>query len=70
LILLHSNIDPNSRTWKEICKFADEEKAKAIKALIADSDSERQRGVLMCLEKLSRLVETQPKETITEVNYN
>ena len=70
MIPLHSNIDPNSRTWKEICKFVDEEKAKAIKALIADSDSERQRGILACLERLSKLAKTEPDEIITEVNYN
>ena len=41
--------------WKAIEKFIEQEKDDAVDYLIADRDSERQRGALVILEKLETL---------------
>lgn len=51
-------IDKHSLTWKAILKFIDEERIDAIQFLIADRDSDRQRGALAVLEKLEKLSES------------
>jgi hypothetical protein len=53
-------IDRHSATWRAIEKFIAEERKDCIDFLIADRDSERQRGALALLEKLEGLVESQP----------
>jgi len=49
------SIDAHSLTWKAVEKFIEQEKNDAIDYLIADRDSERQRGALALLEKLETL---------------
>ena len=49
------SIDTHSLTWKAVEKFIEQEKDDAIDYLIADRDSERQRGALALLEKLETL---------------
>lgn len=49
------SIDAHSLTWKAVEKFIEQEKDDAIDYLIADRDSERQRGALAVLEKLVML---------------
>tara|TARA_R110000851_G_scaffold111385_3_gene234722 strand:- start:506 stop:685 length:180 start_codon:yes stop_codon:yes gene_type:complete len=49
------SIDKHSLTWKAIEKFIEQEKDDAVDYLIADRDSERQRGALVILEKLETL---------------
>jgi|TARA_R110002073_G_scaffold134812_1_gene282615 hypothetical protein len=49
------SIDAHSLTWKAVEKFIEQEKDDAIDYLIADRDSERQRGALALLEKLETL---------------
>ena len=49
------SIDAHSLTWKAVEKFIEQEKDDAIDYLIADRDSERQRGALVLLEKLETL---------------
>lgn len=49
------SIDTHSLTWKAVEKFIEQEKDNAIDYLIADRDSERQRGALALLEKLETL---------------
>jgi hypothetical protein len=49
------SIDAHSLTWKAVEKFIEQEKDNAIDYLIADRDSERQRGALALLEKLETL---------------
>lgn len=59
------NIDVNSLTWKHIVKFIGQERKDAIQMLIADRDSERQRGALVILDRLEALAlpeENQPNE--------
>ena len=60
-----TNIDINSLTWKSITKFIANERQEAIQMLIADRDSERQRGALVILDRLEALAlieESQPNE--------
>jgi len=49
------SIDPHSLTWKAVEQFIEQQKDDAIDYLIADRDSERQRGALAVLEKLVML---------------
>ena len=49
------SIDKHSLTWKAVEKFIEQEKDDAVDYLIADRDSERQRGALAVLEKLQML---------------
>ena len=46
------SIDKHSLTWKAVEKFIEQD---AVDYLIADRDSERQRGALAVLEKLQML---------------
>ena len=48
-------IDIHSLTWKSVLKFVEQERQDAIQMLIADRDSERQRGALVILERLEAL---------------
>ena len=51
-------IDPHSLTWKAILQFIEDEREDAVNYLIADRESERQRGVLAVLERLETLERT------------
>jgi len=51
-------IDPHSATWRAVKAFIEQEREDAINFLIADRDSDRQRGALAVLEKLERLDES------------
>ena len=51
-------IDPHSLTWKAILQFIEDERENAVSYLIADRESERQRGVLAVLERLETLERT------------
>jgi len=48
-------IDIHSSTWKEIERFAASEREDAIALLVADRDSDKQRGALIILERLVAL---------------
>lgn len=48
-------IDPHSLTWKAVLRFIEAEREDAVNYLIADRESERQRGVLAVLERLETL---------------
>ena len=48
-------IDIHSLTWKSVLKFVEQERQDAVQMLIADRDSERQRGALVILERLEAL---------------
>jgi hypothetical protein len=52
-------IDPHSLTWKAIEKFIAAQKRDCIDFLIADRDSERQRGALIVLERLEGLAQAE-----------
>jgi hypothetical protein len=64
------NIDVNSLTWKAVLVFIEEQHKEAVTSLIADTNSEQQRGVIACLEKLKNLTEEHQETTVTEVDYN
>lgn len=55
-------VDPNSATWQAIKKFIAEQREDCVNYLIADRDSERQRGALLVLEKLEGLAEADPND--------
>ena len=48
-------IDPHSLTWRAVKEFIEQQEKDAVDYLIADRDSERQRGALAVLEKLKSL---------------
>lgn len=50
-------IDVYSETWKEITKFAESEREEAVNFLIANQDSEQQRGIIKLLDRLVGLVD-------------
>lgn len=63
-----ATVDKHSLTWKAVAEFAQAEREDAIKALIADRDSERQRGALALLERLEALA-NDPDEPIPAEIY-
>tara|TARA_B100002019_G_scaffold23039_1_gene17505 strand:- start:38 stop:235 length:198 start_codon:yes stop_codon:yes gene_type:complete len=58
-------IDPHSLTWKTVLKFIESERQDCLDFLIADRDSERQRGALIILDKLERLAADENQPDIT-----
>jgi hypothetical protein len=48
-------VDPYSLTWKAVESFITEQRNEAVEMLIADRESERQRGALVVLERLQAL---------------
>jgi hypothetical protein len=65
-----ASIDVHSLTWKAVLSFIEEQHQEAVTNLIADNQSEQQRGVINCLEKLKNLTKESNEETVTEVDYN
>jgi hypothetical protein len=61
-------IDKNSATWKSIEKFVEHERRDCIQFLIADRDSEKQRGSLMILEKLENLADSEEERERASLN--
>ena len=61
-------IDKNSVTWKAIEKFVEQERKDCIDFLIADRDSEKQRGSLMILEKLENLADSEEERARASLN--
>tara|TARA_E500000081_G_scaffold33756_1_gene37562 strand:- start:10327 stop:10497 length:171 start_codon:yes stop_codon:yes gene_type:complete len=54
-------VDPNSATWQAIEKFIAEQREDCVNYLIADRDSDQQRGALLMLERLEGLAEANPE---------
>lgn len=52
-------VDRNSLTWKAVEKFIRDERKDAIDMLVADKDSDKQRGALIILERLESLETSQ-----------
>ena len=61
-------IDKNSATWKAIEQFVKLEKKDCIDFLIADRDSERQRGSLAILEKLENVADSEEERATSPLN--
>lgn len=61
-------IDKNSATWKAIENFIKQEKQDCIDFLIADRDSDRQRGSLAVLEKLENIADSEEERAISPLN--
>lgn len=53
-------IDVNSATWKAIEKFIASQRKDCVDFLIADRNSDQQRGALLMLERLEGLAEADP----------
>lgn len=53
-------IDIHSATWKAIEKFIASQRKDCVDFLIADRDSDQQRGALLMLERLEGLAEADP----------
>lgn len=63
-------IDIYSDTWRAVEAFIKEQREQAIKNLIADTQSERQRGVIEMLELLESLPEKdEVEQPIAEERY-
>ena len=67
-----AKIDIHSDEWQVIQKFIDVNRKDAIKSLIDDDQSEKQRGILSLLERLETLPEQKALTTQPETNnlYN
>lgn len=50
-------IEKHSLTWRAIASFIESERKDCIDFLIADRDSERQRGALLLLDRLESLAD-------------
>jgi len=63
-------IDIYSDTWRAVEAFIKEQREQAIKSLIADTQSERQRGAIEVLELLESLVDKdEVEQPIAEERY-
>ena len=63
-------IDIYSDTWRAVEAFIKEQREQAIKSLIADTQSERQRGAIEVLELLESLADKdEVEQPIAEERY-
>lgn len=62
-------IDKYSATWQAVERFIDKELEDAIQSLIADQDSDQQRGAIHVLNRLADLV-SDPIEQVVSDHYN
>ena len=60
-------IEKDSRTWVAVEEFIAREKADAVQYLIADRDSEQQRGALKVLERLEAYANQSDEENRWEL---
>lgn len=56
-------VDRHSLTWKAVEKFIEQQRSEALEMLIADRDSERQRGALIVLERLGAIASQEENPT-------
>lgn len=63
-------INVHSPTWRAIEKFIDQQRAAAISDLIADFDSDKQRGIISVLDKLKALPEESKPQPVIQDDYN
>ena len=61
-------IDVHSPTWQAIRKFVDKELEDAIHSLVADLDSDKQRGAIHVLDRLLKLPDD-PIEMVVSDHY-
>jgi len=61
-------IDKHSATWKAVTKFAESEYSTAVEMLIADRNSDQQRGIIHVLHRLAGLADD-PLQEIIEDTY-
>lgn len=59
-------IDPHSLTWKTVVGFISDRRIEAIEMLIADKNSEQQRGALIVLDRLLQLADEPEIAVITD----
>jgi len=63
-------VDIYSDTWRAVEAFIKEQREQAIKSLIADTQSERQRGAIEVLELLESLADKdEVEQPIAEERY-
>jgi hypothetical protein len=62
-------IDKHSDTWLAVVGWAKQQRAEAINALIADQDSEQQRGRIDLIDQLLCLTETEDDPVIVSDSY-
>lgn len=62
-------IDIYSPTWQTVRKFIDHELEEAIQMLIADKNSDQQRGVILLLDRLDSLPDD-PVQKVVADNYD
>lgn len=59
----------HSDEWKEVEAFINTEREGAIEALIADHQSERQRGIIDLLDRLAELPGDSQDEKVANPSY-
>lgn len=64
-----ADIDKHSDTWQAVTDWARQQRQEAIEQLIADRESERQRGKIDLLDQLLTLTNTSSIPPIVADNY-
>lgn len=63
------HIDINSATWKAVLRFIESETQEAVEMLVADKESDQQRGIIHVLDRLSHLP-NDPIEKVVADSYS
>lgn len=64
-----AKIDVHSLTWKTVLKFAEAQRKEAVAELIADINSNQQRGKIEILDALIGLHKEEQEEIVHTDNY-
>lgn len=65
-----NQIDKHSETWLAVTEWARSQRLEAIDSLIADKDSERQRGKIDLIDQLLCLTDTEDDPVIVSDSYS
>lgn len=62
-------IDIHSSTWEAITATLTEQRDKAVKALIADRDSDKQRGKIELIDQILKMPNLPEREPVEQDTY-
>lgn len=65
-----NQIDKHSETWLAVTEWARSQRQEAIESLIADQESERQRGKIDLIDQLLCLTDTEDDPVIVPDSYS
>lgn len=64
-----TEIDKNSDTWHAVTKWAEGQRGEAVKSLISDVESDKQRGKIELIDELFGLIDTADEPLIVADTY-